>query len=240
MTGVIYCVTSPSGKKYYGFTFNFNKRRTRHIRDAQNNKFDSHFHRSIRKYGSENLIWTIVETINSELKNELMEELYEREKYWIKKDKTYLRKYGYNMTLGGTGGDTFTFKPKHLQDITRAKQRIVQLNPSKETREKRSKSLKGKKRSELTRQRISKGKTGHKNSETHKENSSKALRKAKEGKLPYNIKSVDMFDINGNFIKTFPSIAIASRETKHSSTTIVNICKMKKENVCDHIFKYHL
>jgi group I intron endonuclease len=55
---------------------------------------------AIKKYGKENFKKEILEVCTS------LEELSEREKYWIEKlDAINL---GYNLTEGGTGGDTYT------------------------------------------------------------------------------------------------------------------------------------
>ena len=57
-------------------------------------EYDSKFHRAIRKYGVENFNVETIENIR-------VEELQERERYWI----TYYDSYncGYNSTLGGDG-----------------------------------------------------------------------------------------------------------------------------------------
>jgi group I intron endonuclease len=56
---------------------------------------------AINKYGIANFDRTILERCVSK------EELNEREKYWIAKNNTI--KNGYNLTEGGTGGDTSQF-----------------------------------------------------------------------------------------------------------------------------------
>lgn len=58
---------------------------------------------SINKYGLENFTRDILEWCNSD------DELNEREKFWIKELKTNQKKYGYNFTDGGTGGNTLKY-----------------------------------------------------------------------------------------------------------------------------------
>lgn len=58
--------------------------------------------RAIRKYGKENFKKETLETC------ETVEELQERERFWIKEFSSQNRKIGYNVADGGTGGDTFT------------------------------------------------------------------------------------------------------------------------------------
>jgi len=66
--------------------------------------------RAIKKYGKENFIKEILEHCNSLL------ELNEREIYWINKLDSVT--YGYNLTVGGTGGNTLIYKTEtELMDI---------------------------------------------------------------------------------------------------------------------------
>lgn len=98
--GFIYCAISPSNKKYYGYTINFEKRKRDHhaaVNFGKHNKF----YNAIRKYGWNNIKWKIIETIKSNSKKELRDILSEREIYWIKRDKTQFS--GYNITPGGGG-----------------------------------------------------------------------------------------------------------------------------------------
>lgn len=56
--------------------------------------------KAIEKYGKNNFVKEIIEVCDNLI------ELSEREKYWIKELNSI--KNGYNLTEGGTGGDTFT------------------------------------------------------------------------------------------------------------------------------------
>jgi group I intron endonuclease len=104
--GVIYCAISPSGKKYYGFTYNLHRRKYIHKRDSIVKK--NCFYNAIKKYGFDNFVWNIIETYINEDRKYIKDVLRKREKYWIEKDKTFLPEFGYNMTHGGDGGDTFS------------------------------------------------------------------------------------------------------------------------------------
>jgi len=72
--------------------------------------------KSIKKYGIENFKKEILETCNSD------EELNEREKYWIFLYQSFKREIGYNLTKGGTGGDTILDKEKRKQINEKRKQ----------------------------------------------------------------------------------------------------------------------
>lgn len=103
----IYKITNViNGKIYIGLTTEGYKRRfNRHLECSRNANNNRHLMRAIRKYGSENFIIEVIETCTDYVI------LCEREKYWIKKLKSYERNIGYNMTMGGPG-----YGPK--RDIT--------------------------------------------------------------------------------------------------------------------------
>ena len=107
-----------NGKVYVGQTIQvLAKRRKFHFGVKSNTIFS----KAISKYGKENFVFEVIETLTSK------EELNEREKYWIKFHKSTEREFGYNML---EGGNSFTM--------------------SEEIRKKISAGLKGKKRPALT------------------------------------------------------------------------------------------
>jgi group I intron endonuclease len=60
---------------------------------------------AIKKYGIQNFKKEILENCNT------IKDLNEREKYWIKKYNTLDKQIGYNISLGGDGGDLFSNNP---------------------------------------------------------------------------------------------------------------------------------
>jgi hypothetical protein len=109
LVGYIYCAISPSGKKYYGKTITTIENRKNFHREYSLDRKNI-FCCAIRKYGFNNFLWKQIEERFVNLSNNLRQDkielnkiLSEREKYWIKKDQTHLRKYGYNSTIGGEG-----------------------------------------------------------------------------------------------------------------------------------------
>ena len=99
----IYCYTNKTNNhKYVGQTNNIERRKREHKCSALNpNREDYNllFHKKLREYGIENFSFEILEKIddnNIDLVNE-------REIYWIKKLKSFVRDNGYNLTLGGKG-----------------------------------------------------------------------------------------------------------------------------------------
>ena len=91
MNGVIYKITSPSGRSYIGQTLNFRKRMSDHNNCVSN----SIFHKTVKKYGMENFT---IEKIHSGVESK--SKLNELETLEIVRNNT-IYPNGYNMNLGG-------------------------------------------------------------------------------------------------------------------------------------------
>lgn len=93
-----------NGKSYIGFTSTtIAERLETHIQDAKHNHTNRYFLSAINKHGTEDIITECLEILKTR------PDALAREKYWIKFYDTY--NTGYNMTLGGDGGDTFSNNP---------------------------------------------------------------------------------------------------------------------------------
>lgn len=93
--------------------------------------------KAIKKYGKENFVKIILEECSNE------EDLNIKEKFWIDYYQSNNNKIGYNITDGGTGGDTFNKNPN--KEIIRIKLRQTST---------------GKKHSEETKKLVSKLRSG--------------------------------------------------------------------------------
>lgn len=113
----IYKITNKINNKIYiGQVYNktIYDRFKRHIKSAcQNSK--SYIDRAINKYGSENFICELIDTANN------LEELDKKEIYWIKYYNSTDTNIGYNLTLGGDGGNTYLCKSKEEMNIIKSK-----------------------------------------------------------------------------------------------------------------------
>ena len=90
-------VSATTGKVYIGQTTQtLQERINQHNSHAYGHQYNYHFHNAIRKYGSEDFTYEIIE---DDIKS--TEVLNEREKYWISYYDSYYN--GYNSTLGGEG-----------------------------------------------------------------------------------------------------------------------------------------
>ena len=68
---------------------------------------------AIQKYGQLNFLKEIIEYCQSE------KHMSEQEKYWINHFDSTNRLIGYNLTIGGEGGDTFTLRSDNEKNQTR-------------------------------------------------------------------------------------------------------------------------
>ena len=85
-------------KSYIGYSSKTLEERLKdHIKESINGS-DRHFHRAIRKYGTEHIISEVIDTVVSR------ETALEKERHYITIHDTF--RNGYNMTLGGDGGNT--------------------------------------------------------------------------------------------------------------------------------------
>jgi group I intron endonuclease len=103
---VIYRITNLiNGKKYIGKTKNLKDRWKSHMDNSNNTKIKYPLYLAIRKYGISNFK---VEAIHSTKEYKRLSDL---EKFYIKKEHSLISEKGYNLTVGGEGGDTFTNNP---------------------------------------------------------------------------------------------------------------------------------
>lgn len=107
--GLLYKVTSPSGKVYVGKTIqDLNTRKLRHLRESKKES-NNYFHNAIKKYGSA-LKWEIIQDNIDE------SQLSNMEIYYINKFDSYNN--GYNSTQGGEGGNTYSLlSPSDLEKV---------------------------------------------------------------------------------------------------------------------------
>lgn len=166
--GLIYKATSPSGKVYVGQTTNLHNRINCHKSSSFNlncREYNLAFHKAIRKYGFENIQWTILE-------DNIPEELLSiKECEWIQGLNSL--KKGYNETIGGEQSPTKN--PEVAKKISLKKKGI---GFSKEALEK---SIKTKKE---------KGLFASENNpmygKKHKEDSKKQISNSLKGRVPWN------------------------------------------------------
>lgn len=114
MIGYIYCCTCKNnGKRYIGQTLReYNVRWKEHKRHSQEPNcyiYNCHFYRALRKYGIDEFTWEVLETINADCRKDLQKQLDLLEISYIQKYDTY--KNGYNST---SGGDHSSIEPRSV------------------------------------------------------------------------------------------------------------------------------
>lgn len=92
MCGIYKITNNINNKCYIGQSINIHRRWNAHKRQKTN----SHLCRAFKKYGIENFSFTIIEECS-------VDELDEKEKYWIRYYDSY--RNGYNETIGGDGAN---------------------------------------------------------------------------------------------------------------------------------------
>lgn len=95
-----------NNKDYIGYTSQtLEERLEEHIKNSLVDKSERHFHRAIRKYGVDNLMSEVIDRATTK------EEAKQKERRYIMELDTF--RNGYNMTLGGDGGNT---KEKYTEE----------------------------------------------------------------------------------------------------------------------------
>lgn len=169
-----------NNKIYIGQSIDINKRLWEHKRKVIKNNCKYPLYKSIRKYGTENFEFIIIELVTDYLK------LDEREQYWMDYYKSYNKEYGYNLSPT-SGGSNTGFKQSEETKKKMAEARKG-FKHSKESKEKMSISKKGKKikpMSEKTKKKLAVFRLGKKLSHESKQKvslSKKGIKRKEETK----------------------------------------------------------
>lgn len=205
-SGIYRIINTINSQYYIGSAVNLSARRSQHFSDLKKDKHrNRHLQSSFKKYGEPNFIFDIIEFCE-------IEKLIEREQFWINNYK--LRGeilYNINPIAGSQLGRKFTEEQKN--NLSKAKKGQPAWNkgisPSKETREKISKKLKGKTLVEETKKKMSASRKGRRGGMTGKKLSQAhidALRNANIGRK--------MTEGNKAKIREFNKNRIFSEDTK--------------------------
>jgi group I intron endonuclease len=115
----IYKITNLINNKIYiGKSYDIEKRSSNHWHNRNSKKYKSlSLYRAFKKYGLINFKFEIIELIERDVKKKLNTELNRKEKYYIKKFKSF-GKEGYNQTKGGDG-TLGSIKPDKIKELIR-------------------------------------------------------------------------------------------------------------------------
>jgi group I intron endonuclease len=196
----IYKITNEINRKIYiGQSVDYEKRKVSHktkflqyCKSPENHKSGCIFlYNSFKKYGFENFTFELIEEC-------LIDELNNREQYWMNFYSSYEREYGYNLCkIAGSSKGTIRNESTRLKNSESAKKRIGDKNP-----------FYGKTHSDYSKNEMSKKRSGKK----RKNISTEKWVEHKIWEMSY-IKILQ-YDIWGNFIKEWNSLSEASNVTK--------------------------
>lgn len=214
--GVIYKITSPSGRLYVGKTHDLRKRVNAYKCDVRKNRKDLKLHNSLRKYGWDAHILEVIEEVEDAL-------LDEREIYWIAELDTYCYKNpkGLNMTLGGDGQ-----RSTWMHDLERRKKQSKVFSGE-------GNPFYGKTHTEETRKKLAKVM-----SERNKRQGIKIPEWGAEKGREAVRKKILCYDLQGCFLKEYKSLAEASEELKIHHSTISDSIKGRRSQAKGYIFRY--
>ena len=191
----IYKITNKINNKIYiGQSVNIEQRFYTHCSDALTKTDNNYFHNAIRKYGKENFYIEIIEECS-------VEELNDKEVYWINKYNSTDSSIGYNSTLGGEGNRKFSLKEmQEMWDEGKSTKEISEiLNCSRET--------------------VAMNLKGYKDFSQRKS----YIRGMKYADNPQHKKKVYQYNFDGEFIQEFDSLSeagIAVNNDKYSGSMI--------------------
>lgn len=252
----IYCHTAPNGKRYIGQTCQRLNARWSH---GHGYKDQPYFSRAIAKYGWENFRHDIFCVVHSKKVADLFEQHY------IAKYDTFNPDCGYNLTKGGGGclGHKASEETrKKLSAINKG--RVFTEEQRKKISEKlrnayASGELPVKTMCEEARRKMSAERTGEGNpmygmhhskeavakivaAHLGRKNSPEARRRMSEARYKSpNIKrrQVDQFDLDGNFIATYPSIKDAAKAVGDFESCIGSCVRGKMRRSKQFRWRYH-
>lgn len=242
----VYMHIFPNDKKYIGIT---SQRPIDRWRNGSGYKHSPKIRNAIEKYGWENIRHEILhENLNHGQAEEMEIKL-------IKKYKTTLREFGYNISHGGNCIGSLSEETK-LKISLSAKGRIIsedvkeklrQANTgkkqSKETIEKRAEKLRGRKRPDVSkfmseRLGVKNPRYGVKITNEAKESLRLALIKRQQNGFDNNSKPILQFDRTGAFISEYKSAVDAITKNNFKSNHISECCKNKRKTSNNFIWKY--
>lgn len=233
MFGIIYCATRiDDGRMYYGQTNrSIDDRKREHNCGAQKGS-KYLFHRQLFKH---EFIWNVIEECESR------EKLNEREMFYVLRDRTNERAFGFNLT---SGGDTMASSLKGKQVPDHVRKKISEAHKGKvfseKTRQKIAESLfgretwmKGKTHSLKSKQKLSETQKNRlknpverlkqENGMRGKHHSEETRRKMSKSQRQRPGKKVIQLD-NENVVATYSSIHQASREAGIAFQNISHAC----------------
>lgn len=193
-----------------------------------------YLNKSIKKYGRKNFKKEILEWCNDK------KHLCEREIYWIKEFNATNLKIGYNLSLGGDGGNV------GVEAYIKIANKLRGMKRPKEFGEKISKALKGKPKSKEHNEKVKQSLLKVSRPKEVVDKMAKSIKNKYDNgwESPVQIKVYQYNKITGNYIQSYKSATEAAKILNIDRKSITNNCvgkskssggfiwsKIKKENI---------
>lgn len=236
--GIIYKVTNKiNGKVYIGQTIqSFKARKKDHINCIERLAHIA-LYRALKKYGLDAFEWEQIEHASSK------DELDAKEKSYIQSYRATNRRYGYNMTFGGEGGQHTEEVKKRISDSNKGRvksdqerKNISSALKGKYTKEKAS--WWGRKHSDEEKKKIGDAQKGDKNHNYGKKASAETRRKKSEaikGEKHWNHMKVVNLDTG----EIYTSAREAFEKTGIDNSLIGKCCKDFRRSAGGFRWAYH-
>ena len=236
MQPIIYGIRNLINNKIYvGKSINIKIRKKAHENSfIRKQAVNIHLQRAVDKYGIENFEFLILEEAT-------LDNIDEKEKYWINYLKSYDEEFGYNKTMGGDGGN-LTLETKLKISKTSPNRKIVYQFSYKGDLIKKWNGVRDIERElKFLSSTISKACSVNTNNNSaygfywsyseHLDNLSGIGQE--NNKL-----QIQQFSLDGELLKIWSSISMAAKETNSSKSSIIRCCKNKQKTCNNFIWKY--
>lgn len=236
MQPVIYGIKNlVNNKIYIGKSTNIKIRKKSHENSfIRKQAVNIHLQRAVDKYGIENFEFIVLEEV-------CLENIDDKEKYWINYFKSYDEKFGYNKTMGGDGGK-LTLEIKLKISKTSPNRKVIYQFDSNGNLVKKWHGVRDIERElNFLSSTISKAcsvDTNNNSAYGFYWSYSEYLNNLSGIGQENNRLQIQQFSLEGELIKTWDSISLAAKETNSSKSSIIRCCKNKQKTCNNFIWKY--
>lgn len=236
MQPIIYGIKNLINEKIYvGKSINVKLRKKAHENSfIRKQAVNIHLQRAVDKYGIENFAFIILEEVT-------LDNINEKEQYWIKYFKSYDENLGYNKTMGGEGGN-LTLETKLKISKTSPNRKIIYQFSSEGELIKKWNGVRDIERElKFLSSTISKAcsiNTNNNSAYGFYWSYNESLNNFSGIGQENNKLQIQQLSLNGELIKIWSSISIAAKETNSSKASIIRCCKNKQKTCNNFIWKY--
>ena len=233
ISGIIYKITNKINNKIYiGQTIRSLFER---VKDYKLYKTNGYLINSFNKYGFDNFEFSIIDTATS------IQELNEKEKYYINLFNSYDRNIGYNIELGGNNCSASEETRKKMsishKGIKQSEEWVKKRIPLKGSDEAKKH---GRPKTDEERKYISENSPKYWLNKTRSEETKRKVSetKKKQGLKPVNTKKVKAIDVDTNEVKIFESTFETAKFYNINQSTVSRRCNGVTKNKGKYIFTF--